>query len=227
MSDLLALNNISKSYRRGRKKSEVLRDVSFGIPAGSLTAITGPSGSGKSTLLRIMGGLSRPSSGQVTYDDKNLYRLRDRALSRLRNQTFGFVFQDYKLIEHYTVIQNTMIPLLIAGTPRHVAKSRAAAALNSVGLGDYITHRVVDLSGGQRQRVGIARALVTEPAVLLADEPTGNLDTQTGESIIKILRTVQQKRGTTVVIVTHNPDIAKLADRHIKLRDGRIVGGAS
>lgn len=227
MPIVLKLSNISKSYRRGRKKSEVLHDVSLDIPEGSLTAITGPSGSGKSTLLRVIGGLSRPSAGEVIYADKNLYRLRDRALSRLRNQTFGFVFQDYKLIEHYTVLQNAMVPLLIAGVPRREAKSRAATALNSVGLGDYITHRVTDLSGGQRQRVGIARALVTEPAVLLADEPTGNLDTHTGESIIKILRTIQQKRGTTVVIVTHNPDIARLADTHIALRDGRLEAARS
>lgn len=220
----IVIKSITKNYKRGRKKAEVLRGVSLSVADGAFACIVGPSGSGKSTLLRIMGGLMKPTSGTVTVNDEDLYKKSDRKLSKYRNQTIGFVFQDYRLIPHYSVIENVKVPLKIAGISGREQTKRAKSILRSVGLADYEKSRVDELSGGQQQRVGIARAVVTEPKILIADEPTGNLDTKTGVEIIRILRAIQKSTGMTIIMVTHNPELAKTADQIIHLQDGQVIG---
>lgn len=219
----IVIKSITKSYKRGRKKAEVLRGVSLSVADGAFACIVGPSGSGKSTLLRIMGGLMKPTSGTVTVNDEDLYKKSDRKLSKYRNQTIGFVFQDYRLIPHYSVIENVKVPLKIAGISGREQTKRAKSILRSVGLADYEKARVDELSGGQQQRVGIARAMVNKPKILIADEPTGNLDTKTGIEIMRILRAIQQSTGMTIIMVTHNPELAKTADQTIQLQDGVIA----
>lgn len=219
----IVIKSIAKSYKRGRKKAEVLRGVSLSVADGAFACIVGPSGSGKSTLLRIMGGLMKPTSGTVTVNDEDLYKKSDRKLSKYRNQTIGFVFQDYRLIPHYSVIENVKVPLKIAGISGREQTKRAKSILRSVGLADYEKARVDELSGGQQQRVGIARAMVNKPKILIADEPTGNLDTKTGIEIMRILRAIQQSTGMTIIMVTHNPELAKTADQTIQLQDGVIA----
>lgn len=218
----IVIKSITKNYKRGRKKAEVLRGVSLSVADGAFACIVGPSGSGKSTLLRIMGGLMKPTSGTVTVNDEDLYKKSDRKLSKYRNQTIGFVFQDYRLIPHYSVIENVKVPLKIAGISGREQTKRAKSILRSVGLADYEKARVDELSGGQQQRVGIARAMVNKPKILIADEPTGNLDTKTGIEIMRILRAIQQSTGMTIIMVTHNPELAKTADQTIQLQDGVI-----
>lgn len=200
-----------------------MRGVSLSVADGAFACIVGPSGSGKSTLLRIMGGLMKPTSGTVTVNDEDLYKKSDRKLSKYRNQTIGFVFQDYRLIPHYSVIENVKVPLKIAGISGREQTKRAKSILRSVGLADYEKARVDELSGGQQQRVGIARAMVNKPKILIADEPTGNLDTKTGIEIMRILRAIQQSTGMTIIMVTHNPELAKTADQTIQLQDGVIA----
>ncbi len=217
-------NNVTKSYKRGQKKSEVLHGISLDIRDGDFACIVGPSGSGKSTLLRILGGLMKPTSGEVMVNNENLYKKSDRKLSKYRNKTIGFVFQDYRLIPHYSVMENVKVPLKIAGLSGREQTKRAKSILRSVGLADYEKSRVDELSGGQQQRVGIARAVVTEPKILIADEPTGNLDTKTGVEIIRILRAIQKSTGMTIIMVTHNPELAKTADQIIHLQDGQVIG---
>lgn len=217
---------IVKSYTRGRQKTEVLRGVSLAIGKGEFVAITGPSGSGKSTLLRILGLLDTPTSGTLEILGNKRARS-DRALSKLRNRSIGFVFQDYQLIPHYSALANVMVPLKIAKLSHRRQRKRASEMLRLVGLSEYEHSRAGDLSGGQQQRVSIARALSLQPAVLIADEPTGNLDSKTGESILKVLRHIHKNIGTTIVMVTHSNEVAAEADRVIKLHDGHIIGDAS
>lgn len=221
----IEIKNVNKYYKRGRKKAEVLSEVSFFVESGSFTSIVGPSGSGKSTLLRIIGGLMRPSGGEIVVNNENLYKKSDRKLAKYRNQTIGFVFQDYRLIPHYSVIENIKVPLKIAGVSGREQTKRAKSILRSVGLSDYEKSRVDELSGGQQQRVGIARAVITNPEILIADEPTGNLDTKTGNEIMRILRAIQNTTKMTIVMVTHNPELAKQSDQIVHLQDGRIIGG--
>ena len=217
--------DVTKSYGRGSSAATVLAGTNFVVAAGSHVAITGPSGSGKSTLLRIIGGLSRPDGGVLRVFGQDLYHQPDRRLSRYRNRTVGYVFQDYRLIAHYSVLDNVMVPLKVSGLRRRLQVRHATDALTRVGLADRAKARVTDLSGGQQQRVGIARAIVTRPRLLLADEPTGNLDSHTGDSVMALIRDLQSILGTTLVTVTHNDEIAAGADQRIHLRDGRIVSG--
>ena len=219
---IITVETLSKSVGHGRTGKEILRNVSFSVADGSFTIITGQSGSGKSSLLRVIGGLSHPTKGSVKILDKDLYTTGDRARSRYRNQTLGFVFQDYRLIPHYTALQNVMVPLKIAGLSGRKQRQRALELLKAVGLASFAHQRVTELSGGQQQRVGIARALVTQPKILIADEPTGNLDSKTGDDIITLLKSVQAARGTTILMVTHNESLARLADQRIRLKDGMI-----
>ncbi len=216
-----ALHQVAKTYRQGRRRSTVLRDVTLTVGEGEFLAIQGPSGSGKSTLVRILGLLDPPSEGHVELFGEYLPRS-DRALSRLRNELLGFVFQDYRLVPHYSALQNVAVPLKVFGANRRTQRRRSAELLDLVGLGDALRQKASQLSGGQQQRVGIARALALQPRILIADEPTGNLDSVTGAKILDILANVHDELGTSVVMVTHSQDVASMADRVVTIRDGRV-----
>ena len=219
---VIAVQGVKKFYPLGREGVWALKGVSFTIRTGEMVAIMGPSGSGKSTLMHILGCLDTPTEGEYILAGKAVAKLRDRELARLRNQEVGFVFQTFHLLPRYTALENVALPLVYAGVPRRERYRRATAVLEAVGLGDRLHHRPNELSGGQRQRVAIARALVNNPTLLLADEPTGNLDSQTSREIMKLFRDLHEK-GHTIVIVTHEPDIATYCERLILLRDGVIV----
>lgn len=222
MGAVISLEGIKKFYPLGKEGVWALRGVSFEIGQGELVAIIGPSGSGKSTLMHILGCLDVPTEGSYRLAGRETTLLSDRELARLRNQEIGFVFQTFHLLPRYTALENVALPLVYAGVPKRERLKRAQAMLEAVGLGDRLHHRPNELSGGQRQRVAIARALVNNPSLLLADEPTGNLDSATSEEIMKLFLALHA-RGHTVVIVTHEPDIAAYAHRVITLRDGQVV----
>ncbi|MCX7606221.1 MAG: ABC transporter ATP-binding protein [Bacteroidia bacterium] len=221
MNSVILLEGIKKFYPLGKEGVWALRGVSFEIQKGELVAIIGPSGSGKSTLMHILGCLDMPTEGSYRLAGQETTRLSDGELARLRNREIGFVFQTFHLLPRYTALENVALPLVYAGVPRRERMRRSQAMLEAVGLGDRLHHRPNELSGGQRQRVAIARALVNSPSLLLADEPTGNLDSATSEEIMRLFLSLHQK-GHTVVIVTHEPDIAAYAERIITLRDGLI-----
>ena len=214
-------HNIAKTYGHRSDQNPVLRGISLAVHEGEFVAIMGPSGSGKSTLIRILGLLDTPSSGTLELFGDQLPRS-DKSLSRLRNESIGFIFQDYRLIPHYNVVDNVAVPLKIAGLSRGTQKKRADELLKVVGLSGQMNKKASELSGGQQQRVGIARALALQPKLLIADEPTGNLDSATGDTIMKILRTIHSKLGTTIIMVTHSPEVARQADRVITIRDGKL-----
>ena len=225
---LLTADRVTRVYTLGRDNEvHALRGVSFVVDRGEHAAIVGSSGSGKSTLLNLLGALDRPTSGHVRYDGRDVRDMDDTELAQLRNGSIGFVFQSFQLLPRLSAVDNVVLPLVYRpGTPRE-RRDRALAALEQVGLADRVTHRPGELSGGQQQRVAIARALVTEPALLLADEPTGNLDTRTGEEIMALLEQLHRDRGTALVVITHEMEIAERAERRIELRDGLIVNQAA
>jgi putative ABC transport system ATP-binding protein len=217
------LTNVTKDYPKGRETVHALRGVNVEIPDGEWLAIQGPTGHGKSTLLQILGGLDRPTSGSVDFDGRDLARTREAQMTKVRANSIGFIFQTFNLIPTLSAQENVetaLVPLGVSGASR---RARAAEALNSVGLGDRLRHLPGELSGGQQQRVAIARALVKEPTVLLADEPTGNLDEDTRDEIIGLLEKLWQDNGLTMVIVTHDSSIARRAQRLGTMRNGKLT----
>lgn len=214
--------NITKVYQMGEVEVHALRGLSVKIAPGEILSIMGPSGSGKSTLMNILGCLDRPTSGKYSLNGESVATLSDDQLAEIRNRGVGFVFQSFNLLPRATALANVELPLRYAELNGRNRKQVAKQALEAVGLGDRIRHRPNELSGGEQQRVAIARALVNDPAIIMADEPTGNLDSKAGEEIMALLRSLNQERGTTLIIVTHDPEIAALTDRIISLRDGRI-----
>jgi len=219
---LIELSGVSKVYRMGDVEVHALREVSFAVEERDFVAVMGSSGSGKSTLMNIIGCLDRPTAGSYHLDGREVSRLDRRELARVRNQTLGFVFQSFNLLSRTSALENVELPMLYdrSGTKRDT-KALAAAALERVGLGNRAEHQPSELSGGQQQRVAIARALVTEPALILADEPTGNLDTRTSMEVMALFQELNEQ-GITIVLVTHEPDIAVYAKRIVEVRDGRI-----
>jgi len=218
---IIEIDNIVKNYKVGTQVVRALRSVSLTIYKGEYVAIMGASGSGKSTLMNIVGCLDTPTSGKYILNGKDVSSLRDDELADIRNSEIGFVFQVFNLLPRNTALENVMLPLVYAGIRKAERKQRAESTLVDVGLDDRMEHRPNELSGGQRQRVAIARALVNNPALLLADEPTGNLDSQISEEIMKLFADIHRK-GNTLVMVTHEEDIAKHAHRIIRLKDGQI-----
>ena len=217
----IELKDVSKIYRMGNIEVGALRDVSVTIEAGEMVAIMGASGSGKSTMMNILGCLDVPTTGDYLLEGENVGQLGDDRLAEIRNRKIGFVFQTYNLLPRLTALANVEMPLLYGNG--HNRRRRAMTALNRVGLSDRVGHRPTELSGGQQQRVGIARALVKEPSIVLADEPTGNLDSRSTEEVMAILQDLNRREGLTVIIVTHEPDIAAATRRVITMLDGRVV----
>jgi putative ABC transport system ATP-binding protein len=222
---VLEVVDATRSYQLGGDDGAVvhaLRGVSFAVEAGEFLAIVGPSGSGKSTLLHLLGALDRPSTGAVRFSGTDVAELGDAALAQLRNAEIGFVFQQFQLLGRTSALANVALPLVYAGVGRAERRARAAAALEAVGLGHRMDHRPAQLSGGEQQRVAIARALVTQPRLLLADEPTGNLDSGTGLEIMALLRRLNAEQGVALVVITHDLAVAAQAPRRLHIRDGRI-----
>ncbi len=219
---LIKIDEITKIYHMGDVEVRALRGVSLEVAEGEFISIMGPSGSGKSTLMNIVGCLDQPTRGRYWLDGTDVSKLNDNQLAEIRNRKIGFVFQTFNLLPRTTAFQNVTLPLIYAGMGARERRQRSRQALEAVGLGDRLDHRPNELSGGQQQRVAIARALVAEPAIILADEPTGNLDTTSGAEIVGIFRQLNKERGITVVFVTHDPEIAEQTRRIIRIRDGMI-----
>jgi putative ABC transport system ATP-binding protein len=221
---LIRVTDVAKVYDVGSVRVEALRGVSLAIRRGEYVALVGPSGSGKSTLMNTLGCLDRPTSGSYRLDDREVTTLSKDERAAVRNRHLGFVFQNFNLLARTTALENVELPMIYArGVPARERRSRARAALESVGLGDRLDHHPAQLSGGQQQRVAIARALVNGPSILMGDEPTGNLDSRTGQDVIDLFRRLNRDQGLTVIIVTHDHGVAAAADRIITLRDGLIV----
>lgn len=219
---VVKLDKVVKTYFMGDNQVQALRGISFEIEQGEFTAIMGPSGSGKSTCMNMIGCLDRPSSGLVKINGRETALMNEKELAQLRNITIGFVFQQYHLIPAMTVLENVMLPLKYQKVDKGERLERAKEALKAVGLGERLNHRPHELSGGQKQRVAIARAMITRPKILLADEPTGALDSETGVQVMELFREINKTNGTTVIIVTHDPRIGNSVERCIKIFDGLI-----
>jgi lipoprotein-releasing system ATP-binding protein len=204
---------------------EVLRGIDLDIPAGQITAIVGPSGAGKTTLLQLLGTLDRPDAGTLTVHGTRVDALRPRELAAFRNAHIGFIFQFHRLLAEFSALENVLLPAWVAGRDDRTTRDRAERLLRDLGLGDRLTHRPAALSGGEQQRVAAARALMNAPAVILADEPTGNLDTDNAEALFDLFRELRDREGATFAVVTHNDALAATADRIVRMRDGRIEGG--
>jgi len=224
-SIILQAEKLNKVYTNGPDRIHVLKDLELSVRAGEMVAIVGASGSGKSTLLHLLGGLDRPTSGRLFFHGFDIFSQADIDLMGFRNKTVGFVFQFHALLPEFTALENVMMPLLIGGVKRGEAERRARAMLESVGLSERVRHRPAQLSGGEQQRAAIARALVHGPQLLLADEPTGNLDSKTGMVVFSVLREQHKAKGLTSVIVTHNERLAAACDRVLHLSDGKLDSG--
>ena len=224
MTTVVRATEITKEFRTGKVVVHALRGISLKIEAGEMVAIVGPSGSGKSTLLGLLGGLDTPTSGRVEVDSLDITDMNESQLADVRSAKIGFVFQTFNLIPTLTALENVALPAQFARSRSKVKPTRRARELlTTVGLGDRLKHRPAELSGGEQQRVALARAMVNQPALILADEPTGNLDSASGERILEALEQMRRETGTTLVVVTHDPSVAARADRVLQLHDGRIV----
>lgn len=222
---IIQATGICKSYKQSKKTLEILKGIDIEIDEGEFVSIVGPSGAGKSTLLHILGGLDQPNTGTVILDNENVYRLKDEARAKLRNRKIGFVFQFYHLLPEFTAIENVMLPLLVREDKINTKKfeQKSKELLEQVGLGNRLDHKPNQLSGGEQQRVAIARALVNDPKIIFSDEPTGNLDSQSGNEIIELLMELNKKNKQTLVIVTHDDNIARFSSRVIRMKDGEII----
>ena len=220
---MIQAHDLKKSFKMDQTEVHVLKGVGLEIKRGELVAIVGASGVGKTTLLHILGTLDRPSSGTVRFDGNDVFAMDDQALAEFRNRKIGFVFQFHHLLPEFTALENVMLPALIRRQSQTEARAAAEAVLKEVGLEHRLTHRIGELSGGEQQRVAVARALVLRPDLVLADEPTGNLDTHTGEEVFRLMRELNRAKGITFVIVTHNETLSNQANRIIRMVDGRIA----
>jgi putative ABC transport system ATP-binding protein len=221
---VLEARNLARSFLQGRREVRALSGVDFRVESGEFVAVVGPSGSGKSTLLHLLGALDRPNEGEVLFEGRGIASMSDDEASRLRRTRIGFVFQFFQLFPTLSALENVEVPLLLEGTSPRRARERADAVLREVGLADRLDHRPDALAGGERQRVAIARALAPDPPVLLADEPTGNLDRSTGEKVLDLLEGLHRERGKAIVLVTHDERAAARASRLVRLLDGKVVG---
>lgn len=223
MGASIEINNLMKSFAKGNRKINVLNGLNLTVAAGESLAVLGVSGAGKSTLINILGTLDRPSSGSVFFDGLNVFEWEEKKLARFRNKKIGFIFQFFNLLPEFTSLENTMMPALVSGISRRQAKERAEIILNELRLGDRIDHKPGELSGGEQQRVAVARSLIMEPEILLADEPTGNLDRSTAVKIEDMLIDLNRNRKVTLIVVTHNKSLADRMSRNIGLIDGRVL----
>lgn len=222
---MIELKYISKIYKKDKVEIIAIDNVSLKVEEGEFLALMGPSGSGKSTLMNIIGCLDKPTKGDYLLEGKNIRGYSDKELARIRNKKIGFIFQTFNLLPRMNCIINVELPLFYAGYKKDERRKKAVTALQEVGLGDRLTHRSTQLSGGQMQRVAISRALINNPKILCADEPTGNLDSKTGEEIMQIFKGLNEKKGITIILVTHDQYIASFAQKIINIKDAKIIGG--
>ncbi|MCI0714003.1 MAG: ABC transporter ATP-binding protein [Chloroflexi bacterium] len=223
MNEAIQVEHVTKDIKVGERVLHIIKETNLDVPRGQMMAIVGPSGSGKSTLMGMLGGLDTPSTGQICIDGIDISRMNENKLTEVRNAKIGFVFQFFHLVPTLDAVDNVALPVRFAINRKYEPVQRAKELLDLLGLGNRLDHRPSQLSGGQQQRVAIARALANDPPILLCDEPTGNLDTKTGQQIMDVLKQVQREMNTTVVIVTHDPDIAEQTERIVTLVDGKIV----